>query len=42
LLRDVGATGLADDIDGLDSQVASLIGVAQPELQLGQTGDPAS
>jgi RHS repeat-associated protein len=40
LLRDVGATGLANDIDGFDSQVASFIGGAQPELQLGQTDDP--
>ncbi len=40
VLRDVGATGLANDIDGFDSQVASFIGGAQPELQLGQTDDP--
>jgi RHS repeat-associated protein len=39
-LRDVGATGLANDIDGFDSRVSSLIGGAQPELQLGQTDDP--
>jgi RHS repeat-associated protein len=39
-LRDVGATGLANDIDGFDSRVSSFIGGAQPELQLGQTGDP--
>jgi RHS repeat-associated protein len=40
VLRDVGATGLANDIDGFDSQVNSFIGGAQPELQLGQTDDP--
>jgi len=40
VLRDVGATGLANDISGLDSQVSSFIGGAQPELQLGQTDDP--
>ena len=40
VLRDVGATGLANDIDGFDSQVSSFIGGAQPELQLGQTDDP--
>ena len=40
VLRDVGGTGLANDIDGFDSQVASFIGGAQPELQLGQTDDP--
>jgi hypothetical protein len=40
-LRDVGATGLANDIDGFDSRVSSFIGGAQPELQLGQTDDPA-
>ncbi|MGC1282177.1 MAG: putative T7SS-secreted protein [Streptosporangiaceae bacterium] len=39
-LRDVGATGLANDIDGFDSRVSSFIGGAQAELQLGQTGDP--
>src|ERR1700685_2403526 len=39
-LREVGATGLANDIDGFDSRVSSFIGGAQPELQLGQTGDP--
>jgi RHS repeat-associated protein len=39
-LRDVGATGLANDIDGFDSRVSSFIGGAQPELQLGQTDDP--
>jgi RHS repeat-associated protein len=41
VLRDVGATGLANDIDGFDSQVTSFIGGTQPELQLGQTDDPA-
>jgi RHS repeat-associated protein len=41
VLRDVGATGLASDINGFDSQVSSSIGGAQPELQLGQTDDPA-
>jgi len=41
VLRDVGATGLANDISGFDSQVSSFIGGAQPELQLGQTDDPA-
>lgn len=40
VLRDVGATGLANDISGFDSQVSSFIGGAQPELQLGQTDDP--
>jgi RHS repeat-associated protein len=40
VLRDVGATGLANDIDGFDSQVAAFIGGTQPELQLGQTDDP--
>ena len=40
VLRDVGATGLANDIDGFDSQVATFIGGTQPELQLGQTDDP--
>ncbi len=40
VLRNVGATGLANDIDGFDSQVSSFIGGAQPELQLGQTDDP--
>jgi RHS repeat-associated protein len=41
VLRDVGATGLANDIDGFDSQVAAFIGGTQPELQLGQTDDPS-
>jgi RHS repeat-associated protein len=40
-LRAVGASGLASDIGGFGSQVASLVGGAQPELQLGQTSDPA-
>src|ERR1700685_3701590 len=39
-LREVGATGLANVIDGFDSRVSSFIGGAQPELQLGQTDDP--
>jgi RHS repeat-associated protein len=39
-LRDVGATGLANDIDGFDSRVSSFVGGAQPELQLGQADDP--
>lgn len=40
VLRDAGATGLANDIDGFDSQVTSVIAGSQPELQLGQTDDP--
>src|ERR1700685_2350433 len=39
-LRDVGATGLANDIDGFDSRASSFVGGAQPALQLGQADDP--
>jgi len=42
VLRDVGATGLANDISGFDSQVTSFIGGGEPELQLARPTTPAS